>query len=296
MEKEILQAINYFSRFSYAPNLEEIYMFLSKKTTRKLLEKAFGKLLKSKKIIVKSGRYTLEEYSMYYRKYVARVGYSKIKFSKLKIYVKILSMFSQIKLVGVSGSLAMMNADRNEDMDIFIITAKQRLWTGRFIALLIAQLMGLRRRRGVEKAKDKVCLNLFFDSADLKVPKRKRTEYVAHEVLQMKPLVVKENMYGKFLQQNNWVFDIFPNAFDILGYSKKYWILKKEKKNSFMRLIGNFFEVVLKTLQKYYIRRHQTTELITQNQLWFFPDDFELKLGLNKNVRQIRKTGSKISR
>ena len=36
---------------------------------------------------------------------------------------------------------------------------------------------------------NKVCLNLFFDESDLAVPKFKRSEYVAHEVLQMKPLV-----------------------------------------------------------------------------------------------------------
>lgn len=296
MEKEILQTINYFSCFSYAPNLEETYTFLPKKTTRKLLEKAFEKLFKSKKVLMKSGRYTIEGYSMYFNKHVVRTAYSNNKLIRLRKYVKILSLFSQIKLIGISGSLAMMNADRNEDMDIFIITAKQRLWTGRFISLLIAQLMGLRRRRTAKKVKDKVCLNLFFDLADLKVPKHKRTEYVAHEVLQMKPLVVKENMYRKFLKQNNWVFDIFPNAFDMLGYSKKYVILKKENKITFMKPIGNFFELILKNLQNYYIRRHQTTELITQNQLWFFPDDFELKLGLNKNGRQIKKTGSKISR
>lgn len=278
MEKEILQTLAYFSRFSYAPNLEDLYMFLPKKTTKKLLKMVLEKLIKGRKIQEKTGRYTIEGYSMHFNKYIVRTGYSNDKLNKLKGYVKILSFFSPIKLIGVSGSLAMMNADKNEDMDIFIITSKGRMWTARFISLILAQFMGLRRKRGAKRAKDKVCLNLFFDEARLDVPNEKKTKYVAHEILQMKPLIIKGKIYERFLKQNKWVFDIFPNAFDIFRHIKKSRISKVKNKVPVPRIIGNLFELVLKSLQNYYIRKHQTTELITQYQLWFFPDDFELRL------------------
>jgi hypothetical protein len=48
----------------------------------------------------------------------------KLQNWRVRLYLKILSFFPQIKLIGLSGSLAMMNADKDDDIDLFIITAK----------------------------------------------------------------------------------------------------------------------------------------------------------------------------
>ena len=41
----------------------------------------------------------------------------------------------------------MMNADEHDDIDLFIIASKNRLFTGRLIALILAQAIGLRKIR-----------------------------------------------------------------------------------------------------------------------------------------------------
>ncbi|OGK26798.1 hypothetical protein A3C28_05385 [Candidatus Roizmanbacteria bacterium RIFCSPHIGHO2_02_FULL_39_9] len=238
-------------------------------------------------------RHTLGEYKrkLQVKSYKLKVTISLSKIEKILPYVKILSRFPQIKLVGLSGSAAMLNAKHDHDVDLFIITEKDRLFTGRFIALIVAELMKIRRGRLITTrvrphqsgmAKDKVCLNLFFDESDLSIPKRKRSEYVAHEVLQMKSLIQKDDVYLRFLDANKWVFDIFPNAkkSNLLFVNSN---LGKTKKTSphyqlpITHYIGYVIEQVFKRFQLHFINRHRTTELITNTQLWFHPDDFEKK-------------------
>jgi hypothetical protein len=43
-------------------------------------------------------------------------------------------------------------------------------------------------------------------------PLEKRTAYVAHEILQMKPVFSKDNAYGRFITSNAWVYRFYPNA------------------------------------------------------------------------------------
>lgn len=239
-------------------------------------------------------RYTLGEYSIGKENQISKIKYqnfkrrwliSNDKINKTKKYIKILAKFPQVKLIGLSGSVAMMNAEKDHDVDLFIITAKNRLWTARFIAILTAQLINLRRRQGVTKAQDKICLNLFFDQSELKIPKFKQNEYVAHEILQMQPLVSKDKVYERFLEANKWVFGIFPNAEDnskFRIYNSELKILNSKSvhnsKFTILNLIGEVIELLFKFIQLLLIKRHLTTEIVTDKQLWFFPDDFEKKI------------------
>jgi len=332
LEKKILKTIRYFSFFDYPPSLEEIYTFLGKKATKKKVEETLKSLerkdkIKKEKDLNNVIRYTLYvtrnntvgEYSTRRKASNFKSQISKLKTEKynekylfsqkklqnwrFRLYIKILSFFPQIKLVGLSGSLAMMSADKEDDIDLFIITAKNRLFTGRFIAVFLAKILGIHRgynRRftlHVPRYTNKVCLNLFFDESNLMVPEFKRNEYVAHEVLQMKPIINKDNTYERFLKVNSWVFEMFPNAKE----NAKFKIQISKSKFKMQNFINNFrflivilrfafcilnflaiaVENMLKNLQMSFINRHRTTEFITKTQLWFHPEDFYNKLNIN---------------
>jgi len=249
------------------------------------------------KISKKSLKYTPPQYSI-----GRKVSKRKLQNWPYRSYIKLLSLFPQIKLVGLSGSISMMNASEEDDIDLFIITAKNRLFTGRFIALVLAQILRLRRSRDSAKQflshesltsasrgplesekiafasshqhKNKVCLNLFFDESNLKVPKFKQTEFVGHEVLQMKPIIIKSNIYERFLKANEWVFRLFPNATPPVIPVKT----GIQSKITLFIIISNKVEQTLKSFQLYFINKHKTTEIITSSQLWFHPDDFGKKI------------------
>jgi len=297
MEREILDIIRYFDRFDYPPTVNEIFSFVSRKTSLDLLNKQLEILCVNKKLIKsqmmsKFPRFVFHHRHKLFEAQKRKEKISKNKIKKIDFYLKLLSFFPQIKLIGLSGSLAMASAVKTDDIDLFIITAKNRLFTGRIISLLLAQLLGVRRervtslaslaRRVKNSSRNKVCLNLFFDEKNLKVPIFKMTPYIGHEILQMKPLIVKGNVYERFLKANRWVFKIFPNARENLESRIPSFVkTSKGKQNSKFIIynpIGDFLERLLKSLQLYFINKHKTQELVTDSQLWFFPDDFEKKI------------------
>ncbi len=318
MFQSILSVIEYFSFFDYAPSFEEIYRFLPEKTTKKGLKQELDYLVKKKIIknlkfkIGNCERYTLGEYSIkdqnspsdsegkiqnsksLNQKIRFQISHKKLKNLRFQLYIKLLSLFPQIKLVGLSGSVAMMNAKEVDDIDLFIITAKNRLFTGRLISLLLAAILGIRRKFAdksvtfhVSRFTNKVCLNLFFDEKDLSVPQFKHSLYVAHEVLQMKPIINKDRTYEKFLEANKWVKKFFPNTLilDSKVKRQKAKLQFKIKNLVFLKIIFNFsllifnlIELLLKKIQLLLINRRKTKEIIMPTQLWFHPDDFEKKL------------------
>ena len=280
MEQKLKKVLQYFSLFNYYPTFDEIYTFFPVKIDKKTLIE-----------LLKRQKYTPPEYSISSPLVIptevegsSQISKRKLSSWRYKVYIKWLSIFPQIKLVGLSGSIAMMNADLDDDIDLFIITAKNRLFTARFLATTLAFIIGLKRGIGLEKAPNKVCLNLFFDESKLTVPKIKKTEFVAHEILQMKPIISKGNVYQQFLKANRWVFKLFPNAVPSVipsdpptgGESRDLF----RKISHFVRndKISNYFEKLLKNLQLKLINRHQTTEIITASQLWFHPVDFGKKM------------------
>lgn len=274
-EANVIQVIQYFSFFKYVPNFEEIHTFLKRKVSKKHLTGILEKMTKenslTRKLVnsVTGFMYTTPQYSIYFRNRLIRQQISKNKLKKIRLFIKLISWLPQIQLVGLSGTVAMMNAKEKDDIDLFIVTAKKRLWTARIIGLILAELLGVRRKPGESEARDKVCMNLFFDESNLSVPKHKQTEYVAHEVLQMKPLINKNFTYERFLNKNKWVYKIFPNA-------KRLEIRKRTQHN--LNFLGNLLEFYLKKLELTIIKQHQTNEIVTDTQLWFFPEDFEKKL------------------
>mgnify|MGYP005850794827 FL=1 len=305
---EVFKVLKYFSFFSYYPTFEEIYTFYPKAITRKQLKIQLLTLVRKKRIYYekKSQRYTLGGYSIrdlksqilnVKTKFV--ISQKKISSWRFRLYIKLLSLFSQIKLIGLSGSIAMMNAKEEDDIDLFIITSQNRLFTGRFIAIILAKILGIHRGyqdiqliKKLKNQKDKkldelihfknkVCLNLFFDQKNLKIPSKKHSLYVAHEVLQMKPLVNKDNIYERFLKTNRWIFSFFPNARRISHFKSTFSNQSPSLNFKNGKLRKNFLDWLENQLKKFQLRlikKHQTTEIISDQQLWFHSDDFEKKI------------------
>lgn len=280
MEKGIIKTLRYFSQFEYAPTLSELRLFHPVPVAATIFRKKVEMLTKERVLVCITTpecqvRYTLGEYSMFLKKMAGRVTQSRRKLLRVQPYLRTLQKYEELLLVGVSGSVAMENADPGADIDLFIITRAGRLWTGRAIAMAAAAVMGIRRGRTTTKSCDKVCLNMFMDESDLVVPKVKQTEFVAHEILQMKPVFVRGSVYDRFLKENSWIYRYFPNAMthEMLHFTPGVWSFLHPRGE--MARQDNSIEKVAKRMQLFFINRHKTTEIVTDTQLWFFPDDVE---------------------
>jgi hypothetical protein len=276
MENAILKVIQYFALFSYPPSLSEIYSYLPKKATQTSLKKILTKMVNEKRLISdislldhNEAKYTLPQYSKFLRINKTRRQESIKKFGKVTLFISLLSRFPQIRFIGLSGSVSMQNAKKDDDIDLFIITSSDRLWTGRLISILIAQIFGKRRTYHMKQTTNKICLNLFFDENHLLIPRNKQNEFVAHEVLQMKPLINKHNIYNRFLKENKWICHFFPNT------SVPTPSFTHSSPPSF---VSTFIEKIAREIQLFIMKPHITSERIEKGQLWFHPRDYEKRV------------------
>jgi len=109
------------------------------------------------------------------------------------------------------------SAKENDDIDLLIITKRQKLWVVRLMLKieLIRRRIPHRRWRAREVG-DEYCLNLWLDEANLKIPKDKRNLRNAMDLVMMKPILNKNDVYEKFMKKNIWV-----GKYVNTGYSNK---------------------------------------------------------------------------
>lgn len=110
-----------------------------------------------------------------------------------------------VRAVAVSGSLAVGNAGRKCDVDLFCITAERRLWISRLFIVPLSKLTRYARQRFPAY----LCPNYILDEASLAL--RDRNLFTAHEVVQAVPLWDR-GAYEAFRSANGWTAELLPNA------------------------------------------------------------------------------------
>jgi len=272
LKQAIAATLVYFDIFDYPLTMDEIARWLpsSISFTRGRLLKLTKELVQKRFLAQKEGFYFLPgrgEIVLKRRKNQEASG------PKLKIAQKaarILIKMPGVLLVGLTGNLALGDAQVGDDIDFLIITQRDKIWTARFLTVLLLEILGRRRRPKSKRIKDKICLNLFLDEAYLHFGRNRQDLYTAHEVLQMRPLAGKGNIYQRFLKANVWAKDFLPNAFreKMEMHKQNLEIFPKKCRSE-----GNFIEKVLASLQLWYMKRRQTTEQVKKGQLFFHPKD-----------------------
>jgi len=217
------------------------------------------------KIEYKDGFYFVKgnEGLIYKRTIRMRSSQNKLKLAKKAS--KMISLLPSVKMVGLTGSLAMENGGKESDIDLLIITKEGRLWSTRLFTYILLKIMnyGVRKPAGSSQ-KDKLCLNIWLDESDLMWKKKDRNFFTAHEIMQIVPLADKSGAYGRFLSGNSWVLDFWPNAKEI----------KKNNSISYTKLRKlNFMENLMYKLQYIYMKPKMTREVVSITRAIFHPND-----------------------
>lgn len=198
----------------------------------------------------------------------ARTHASLGKFKIAQKAAGVLACLPTIRMVGVTGGLSMGNADQDSDIDFLIITTGDTLWITRLLAFVFLKFLGIKLRRfGDLEVQDKLCLNLWIDEKNMDFSKRKDV-YTAHEILQTKVLLNKNDTYQRFLKKNLWVKEIFPNGF---ASRMKRTVLVRQRWPSVIALIFRLLDRPAYFFQRLYMRSKRTRERIEKGRALFHP-------------------------
>ncbi|HVT01290.1 MAG TPA: hypothetical protein VHE53_03615 [Patescibacteria group bacterium] len=260
-EKSIIKTLSYSDIFSYPLTASEINKYYMGKPIDK---KDFNNTLKEmvdNLYIQKRGKYYFLNGRgdfVNLRRKRERIGHHKLLFAK-KIANK-LSIIPTVKLIGLSGSLSMNNADRGDDIDFFIITSKNSIWMTRLIVTIFLLILKVKRSRYDSYGMDLICPNMFVDESDLSM---EENIFIAHEIAQLKVLVDKGSSYKRFVGSNLWVKKILPNVN----------IEKAEGFRTNNSLILKVLDYLFFSLQFLYMKRRITNETVGPKIARFHPQN-----------------------
>ena len=286
IKKAVLRTLIYSDIFDYPLSQEEIWRFLiGVKIDRKSFEKELRSLAKSESTPLgcRHNFYYLLGREKIVKKRTERERISRQKLKIAKKIAKWLSYIPTTLFVGISGALALKNSHKDDDIDLFVITSKNTLWLTRLMMAILLILTGHYRKRNAKDVCDKICLNMLIDETNLQLPLKQQDLYGAHEIIQLMPIYIKNNMYNRFLQANKWVEKFLPNAIKRI-MNQEAGIKNQNKIPLFI------LEWLAKQLQLWFINKHKTIEVVSDNFLAFHPLNYRRKI-LNLYKEKIKKYG-----
>ncbi len=274
----IVKTLLYADVFSYAMYEEQIkhYLISPYKTRARDIDRMLNTLQKKGVIIKKRGEhlYALWDKQSLFRLRVKRKRYARKKLQIAKSIGKILFFIPTIRLVGISGSLALSNAKRSDDIDLFLITSSGTAWVTRLLALGILELFHARRHAKSRRLTNTICLNMIVDYNHISLPFADRDLYSAHEVAQMKPLFDRNQTYTTFRKANQWIGEFLKNSMGGYGERRKMCTtIPLTLPIRFFSFVLSMFEHVARGVQLLYMHSKRTREVVDAGYIRFHPDD-----------------------
>jgi predicted nucleotidyltransferase len=200
--ENILATLTYFDIFKYPLTSGEIYLFLKNKYNQSDFERALKYLVAGQSVYQFSNFYTLRnDHELIIRRYNGNKKAAEL----IKIAAKVGDMlikFPYVRGIAISGSLSKNFADENSDIDLFIITAKNRLWIARTLMHAFKKLTYLVNKQ------DYFCMNYYIDEDQLEI--KEKTIYTAIEVVTLIPLQ-GDTVIEQFYAANSWTREYLPN-------------------------------------------------------------------------------------
>ncbi len=235
----VLLTLIYSSCFSFALTTDEITNRLPKAPkkiffSKQKIKQSLKKLL-DQSLIQSDGQYFyLKEKDLLNRK--KRAQFIAEKQIRAKEFVELAKKVPFVKAIILTGSTAVDNAKKEDDLDFMIICQKNTLWISRFILIILTKLKDKRPSREKDNA---WCLNLWLDEFDLTIDENRRSLYEAYEILQMKFIFDRDDCQKKFLNANDWLkkYLLFYDNFKFEKYNGEmsfsainqlmFWMQKK---------------------------------------------------------------------
>lgn len=220
LNRNILATLAYFDMFNYPLTRVELFLFLQQKHRHQDFDIALRYMVASHAIYNFDNFYTLKNDQAVITR---RINGNRKAAELIKIAHKvsdILIRFPYVRGIAISGSLSKNYADENSDIDLFIITTKNRLWIARSL------MHGFKKLTFLFNKQHYFCMNYYIDEQQLQI--NEKNIYTAIEVATLMPLQ-GDTVFEQFYAENNWTQNYLPNNYLRLSSAKQVKVSPAKK-------------------------------------------------------------------
>jgi hypothetical protein len=207
----IIKAISHFDVLDYPLALTEIVYFCGRPLTLSevwhlldseplnlIIEQRHGfYFLKGRQDILKS------RHNRY------RLALKKLR--RAQLASALLRHLPWVRAVAIYSSLSLKNSRQQGDIDLFFITATDRIWSARFFINALLSILHLRPTK--TNSQDKLCTSYFISEAQLDLSAFNDFDdyYYAYGVAAFNFLAGDSRLIADFFHANSWIKNFLPN-------------------------------------------------------------------------------------
>jgi hypothetical protein len=135
---------------------------------------------------------------------------SAVLWKRVKFFKWIFALVPFVRMAAVCNNLAFGAADDDSDIDLFIVAAKNRIFTVKFFTTVLFQVLGIRRHGN--KIKGRFCLSFFVSEGAMNLDSIRIDDdvYLDYWLATLKP-VYGFDVMKKFIKANGSITQKFPN-------------------------------------------------------------------------------------
>ncbi|MEZ4642053.1 MAG: hypothetical protein R3E31_04815 [Chloroflexota bacterium] len=203
LERAIWQTVAYFDVFDYPLTAAEVHRYLEGVTARAsdIAHTLANGRFSPQHLVHANGYYMFAGREHIVAKRQRRHALAQRLWPAAIRYGRFISSLPFVRMVAVTGSLAVNNVDEQADIDYLVVTENGRLWLCRAFIIAIVRLAARQQLT--------LCPNYLLSERVLQFSDRNL--YTAHEVAQMIPLSGLAT-YQQMRQANLWTAAYIPNA------------------------------------------------------------------------------------
>jgi len=287
-------------RFRQSRGISKATLYEQSLNFERILETLDNSPALAKLIGQKNGFYFLKDRTGLVKQRITRQKLADQRWGRIRRMIKLLQSIPYIRLIMLSGSLAMNNPKKESDIDLLIVTKAGRIWTCRALTTLFIHLLGQRRHDHLTE--NRFCLNHYLTDRSLKVPfpSLYNAQTYAHLISLWQ---AEAGLYQKFQKANRWLNDyLFFYPISQKGYFREiksnwfFTFLRESREFILDSKLGDVLELILRKIQSRRISHDDLTYqaggrvVFDNNQLEFHPDSPEKGI-LEKYNQRIKELG-----
>lgn len=211
----IFKTLTWFDLFNYPLAAYELWQYLDFKCEFSQIQ-AFSIQeplgVGNRLFETQSGFYFLPGRSEIIKTRLARYNYTDQKFKRALRLARLFRLCPFVKLIAVSNIIGAHNLRVESDIDLFIVTAPQRIWLTRFFCAGLTKLLNLRPNKITKQ--NKICLSFYISEENLNLVDLKLDEqdfYFNYWLAGLIPIYDKDNTYQRLMAANRWLKNYLPN-------------------------------------------------------------------------------------